>query len=177
VDRWRAGTSEQVQESHRQVALAGMGKAEGRFNAPLPSPSSYFGDLFELAPGNEGQIKEWREQVYKGYKGGPSIVLAKKILEQAEAEIVPQAELPERIRTRFAAPNATVAVCQEDDRLGRTGQPAQLDAHRPVDQHSRIRNAFPSSSLGMDQCAGQASPVNPVVDSDLDTMMDPHFPK
>jgi hypothetical protein len=59
------------------------------------------------------------------------------------------------------------------DRLGRTGR---LDAHRPADQHSRIRNAFPSSSVGMDQCADQASPVNPVVDSDVDTTMDPHFP-
>ncbi len=80
------------------AALAVEAKAEGRFNAPLPSPSSYFGGKFEL--GNKAQIKEWREQVYKGYKGGPSIVHANEILKAAGAEIVPQAELPELIRRR-----------------------------------------------------------------------------
>ena len=105
VDRWRAGTSEQCKGSQAAVtaALAGGAKAEGRFNAPLPSPSSYFGDLFEQ--GNEEQMKEWREQVYKGYKGGPSIVHAKEILEQAGATIVQQADLPQLIRTRVVAPS------------------------------------------------------------------------
>ncbi len=87
MDRWRAGTCTQC--------------AEGLFNAPLPSPSSYFGDRFEQ--GNEEQIKEWREQVYKGYKGGPSIVHANEILRAAGAKIVSGQRLQQDlqlIRTR-----------------------------------------------------------------------------
>jgi hypothetical protein len=90
VDKWRAGTRDQCRN-------------ELEFNAPLPSPSSYFGRDF--VQGNEGQMTEWRKQVYNGKKGGPSIVLANEILVAAGAEIVPQAELPELIRTRVAAPN------------------------------------------------------------------------
>ncbi len=113
MDRWRAGTRDQCWQSQREdelreAALADGTQAERKelgFNAPLPSPSSYFGDDFELAPGNVEQMIQWREQVYMGKKGGPSIVHANEILEAAGAEIVPQASLPELIRTRVVAPS------------------------------------------------------------------------
>jgi hypothetical protein len=117
VDRWRAGTREQCKASQAAVAAAEAGgaKAEGRFNAPLPSPSSYFGDKFKQ--GNEEQMKEWREQVYKGYKGGPSIVHANKILEQAGAVILQQADL-QKLLVKVATTTGARSSAPPEDESG-----------------------------------------------------------
>ena len=60
-------------------------------NAPLPTPSEYFGidaSDFERAEDRASMISEWKRAIYEGKKGGPPVDVCETILEAAGVKVL-----------------------------------------------------------------------------------------
>jgi hypothetical protein len=79
-----------VHDVIREIKKEFPGNPALAFNAPLSTPSEYFGETnFTQATPDEkaSMTKKWKQAVYEGHKGGPSIPETNRILEAAGIQL------------------------------------------------------------------------------------------